>query len=514
MPGTKALLTLACFLAATRLPAALPEAVKIESGLISGVPAADPGVTVFKGIPFAAPPVGNLRWHAPVPPKPWHDVRKADQFGPMPMQPPYVKGSFYQTEYFQGEQPPMSEDCLYLNVWTAANSAAERRPVMVWIYGGGMVQGYGSEPCFDGTAFAKKGVVFVTFNYRVGVFGLFAHPELSRESEHHVSGNYAELDQISAMTWVQRNIAAFGGDPGHVTVFGQSAGGASINRLLATPLAKGLFQRAIIESAAVLNSRDSKAKLAEMEQRGVKLAGILNAGSLEELRALPATNVLAASAKVRFDPNIDGWVLPELAAEVYARGGQQAMPVMIGSNSDEGPYTTVRAGGFREDSRKRFGDKLDDLIKLYPDGTDAEAAQSKHDERRDESFAGERAEARSEAGLGVPVFLYYFDRKPPGRQSEVHGAFHAAELEYAFNTLGATDRPWEETDRKLASVMIRYWVNFAAKGNPNGPGLPEWPAYDPRTDMEMELGDQVAARPVPDQARLEFLESFLNREAR
>jgi para-nitrobenzyl esterase len=190
------------------------------------------------------------------------------------------------------------------------------------------------------------------------------------------------------------------------------------------------------------------------------------------------------------------------------------VPVIIGSNSDEGQYTTVRAGGFREDSRKRFGDRLDDLLKLYPDGTDAEAAQSKHDERRDESFAGERAEARSEAGLGVPVFLYYFDRKPPGRHSEVHGAFHAAELEYAFNTQSATDRPWEERDRRLASVMIRYWVNFAAKGNPNGPGLPEWPAYDPKTDMEMELGDQVAARPVPDKARLEFLEPVLNREAR
>jgi para-nitrobenzyl esterase len=496
------------------LPAAISEPVQLDTGLISGVQGRHADVRVFKGIPFAAPPVGDLRWREPQPPAHWPEVRKCDCFGPIPMQLPVPKGTFYQQEYFQDEQPGVSEDCLYLNVWTAAASAKERRPVMVWIYGGGMTRGYGSEPCFDGEAFARRGVVLLTFNYRLGIFGLFAHPELSRESAHHVSGNYAELDQIAALQWVRRNIAAFGGDPANVTVFGQSAGGASINRLLVAPQAKGLFQRAISESAAVLNSRDSKAKLAEMEQRGVKLAGMLGLRSLADLRALPATNLLAAADKVRFDPNIDGWVLPELAVDIFARGGQQPVPLLLGSTSDEGPYADVKAEIFREDMRKRLGDKLDKFLKLYPAGSDAEARDSKHDERGDESFAGERAEARWQARLGQPVFLYYFDRKPPGRERERYGAFHASELVYVFDNLEATRRPWEKVDRKLAELMNAYWINFAAKGDPNGPGLPKWPAYDPQTDISMELGDHVGPRAAADKARLDFIEPLVWREAK
>jgi para-nitrobenzyl esterase len=446
---------LASLLAAQTGLAAITEPIPIDSGLVTGAAGTTPDARVFKGIPFAAPPVGDLRWHAPMPPAHWDGVRAANAFSAMPMQPPYVPGSFYQMEYFQGPQPPASEDCLYLNVWTAAKSETERRPVMVWIYGGGMVQGYGAEPCFDGEAFARKGVILVTFNYRVGIFGLFAHPELSAESEHHVSGNYAELDQVAALQWVKRNIAAFGGDPDNVTVFGQSAGGGSINRLLVSPLAKGLFQKVIVESAAVLNSRDSKATLAEMEQRGVLFAQTNGVHSLRELRALPATNVLAAAAKIHFDPNIDGWVLPELAANIFARGGQQPVPMMIGSTSDEGQFTPVKAETLLAMARTNYGAQLNAFLKLYPAGSDTEAAAAKHDARRDESAAGERAEARSQAGLGQPVYLYYFDRQPPGHDRLRYGAFHAAEIEYVFNTFNATDRPWEETDQKLASELIR-----------------------------------------------------------
>jgi para-nitrobenzyl esterase len=496
------------------LKGAIEEPVRLDSGFVSGVAVANTGIRVFKGIPFAAPPVGPLRWHAPMPPARWSGVRAADQFAPMPMQPLQTKGSFYQQEYFEGGEPPMSEDCLYLNVWTGAKSAQERRPVMVWIYGGGMVTGYGSEPCFDGTAFARKGVVLVTFNYRVGIFGLFAHPELSAESEHHVSGNYAELDQIAALQWVQRNIGAFGGDPLNVTIFGQSAGGASINRLLVSPLAKGVFHKVIVQSAAILNSRDSKARLAEMEQRGIAFARTNGVQSLSQLRALTATNILAAARLIRFDPNIDGWVLPELAVNIYARGGQYPAPMLIGSTSDEGAYVPIKAEAFRQDAQKRYGAGAAEFLKLYPADSDEEAAQSKHDARRDESFAGERAEARAQAALGQPVYLYYFARKPPGRDRDRYGAFHAAEVEYVFNTLNATTRPWEETDRRLAETLIAYWSKFAATGNPNGADQPQWPAYNPKTDLVMVLGDRVAARPVADKARLEFTERILNRDAR
>jgi para-nitrobenzyl esterase len=505
---------LACLLITNTIFAAINDPVRLDSGLISGVAGADAGVRVFKGIPYAAPPVGDLRWRPPLPPAAWNGIRKADQFGAICPQVLPTTNSFYGQEYFLGPQPPMSEDCLYLNVWTAAKSAAERRPVMVWIHGGGNVQGYGSEPCFDGEAFARKGVVLVSINYRLGIFSCFAHPELSQESARHISGNYGELDQIAALQWVQRNIAAFGGNPTNVTIFGQSSGGASVNRLLVSPLGKGLFQRVIVQSAAVWNSRDSKATLAEMEQRGIRFAATNGVRTLKELRALSASALLDGFAKIRFDPNIDGQVLPDLAVNIFARNGQTAVPMLIGSTSDEGPFTPVKAATFRADIQKRFGAAANTFFKLYPAGSDTEAAQSKHDERRDESAAGERAEAVSQAALGQPAWLYYFDRKPPGHDRDRYGAFHASELEYVFNTQSATDRPWEDTDRKLASLMISYWTNFAATGNPNGPGLPAWPAYNPKTDLTMELGDRVGVRPIPNRTQLDFLKDFLDKDAR
>jgi para-nitrobenzyl esterase len=380
--------------------------IRLDSGLIEGVAGNSSRIRVFKGIPYATPPTGNLRWKAPQPLVPWDGVRKANHFGPICPQPPYLPGSFYQLEFFSGPQPPSSEDCLYLNIWTAAKSADERRPVMVWIHGGGNIQGYGSETCFYGAAFANHGVVLVTFNYRLGIFGLFAHPELAAESEHHVSGNYQELDQIAALQWVQKNIAAFGGDPANVTVFGQSSGGASINRLLVTPLAHGLFQKVIIQSAAIFNSRDSKTKLADMEQRGVAMADSLGAKTIDELRQKSPDDLLAAAKKFKFDPNIDGYVLPELAVDVYVREGQTAVPMMIGSTSDEGPLNPVKMETFTQDVRKQFGSEADQFLNLYPFTTDDEAAQAKHDSRRDESFAGERAEARMQAALAVPTYLY------------------------------------------------------------------------------------------------------------
>lgn len=508
-----ALLALACLLfTSSPSKASLPEPIHLDSGFITGVAGSTSDVRVFKGIPYAAPPVGELRWRAPEPPMPWDGARKADRFGPVCPQP--APNDFYRREYFTGPQPTFSEDCLYLNVWTAAPSASERRPVMLWIHGGGNVQGYGSEPAFDGEAFARHGVVLVTFNYRLNIFGLYAHPALSTESEHHVSGNYQELDQIAALQWVHRNIAAFGGDPNNVTIFGQSSGGASVNRLLCCPLAKGLFHKVILESAAILNSRDSKQKLPEMEKRGVACAEALGAHSIQDMRAKSADELLAATKKFRFDPTIDGYVLPELAVDVFARGGQDAVPMMIGSTADEGPYAPITAEAFRAAARKRFGDDATKFLALYPADSDEQAAQSKHDARRDESFTGERAEARAQSKLGVPAYLYYFSRKPPGHDREKYGAFHSADVEYVFNTLDATDRPWEQTDRDLASLMIQYWTHFAATGDPNGPDLPQWPTYDPEHDACMEFGDHTTAHPIPHPERLDFLEPYLNKEAR
>ena len=313
---------------------------------------------------------------------------------------------------------------------------------------------------------------------------------------------------------MQRNIAAFGGNPTNVTVFGQSSGGASINRLLVSPLAKGLFQKCIIESAAVWNSRDSKINLAEMEQRGVLFAETNGVHTLKELRAMTPEQLLAGFAKLRLDPNIDGYVLPELAVNIFARGGQFPMPMLLGSTSDEGSFTPVKAEKFHDDIAKRFGALTNEFFQLYPADTDEQAAQSKHDERRDETAAGERAQAASQAALGQPVWLYYFDRQPPGHDREKYGAFHSADVEYVFHTLDATDRPWEPADRKLSDAMIAYWANFAATGNPNGRGLPPWPAYDSKTDLTMELGDHIGARPVPNKAQLDFLKNFLDKDAR
>jgi para-nitrobenzyl esterase len=232
------------------------------------------------------------------------------------------------------------------------------------------------------------------------------------------------------------------------------------------------------------------------------------------LRAMTPDQLLAGFAKVHFDPNIDGYVLPELAVNIYSRGGQFPMPMLLGSTSDEGSFTPVKTETFHADIAKRFGALTNEFFQLYPADSDAQAARSKHDERRDESAAGERAEAASQAALGQPVWLYYFDRKPPGHDREKYGAFHSADVEYVFHTLDATDRPWEAADRKLSDAMISYWANFAATGNPNGSGLPQWPAYDSKTDMSMELGDNIGARPIPNKAQLDFLKNFLAKDAR
>jgi para-nitrobenzyl esterase len=488
--------------------AAIKEPVRVESGLLSGAAGGTAGVRVFKGVPFAAPPVGDLRWRAPQAPVKWDGVRKADQFGKACMQPPQNKGSFYQKEFYPADEP-VSEDCLFLNIWTAAQSAKERRPVMVWIHGGAYREGSGSLPSFDGDALAKKGVVLVTINYRMGAFGFLAHPELTKESGHSASGNYALMDQMAALQWVKTNITAFGGDAGRVTVFGQSAGAGSVSSLMASPLARGLFQRAIGQSSGISGGPGAQ-KLADAEQTGVKFGESMNASSIAALRAKSADEVQKAGQKATMRPVVDGYVLPSDVYSIFASGKFNDVPVMVGSTAGEGGLNAgpKSAQDYVEQARRTYGDMADEYLKVLPGATEAQAKESAYAAARDRTAAGMRTWARMVTKAGKPAYLYYFDRKPPGRDSERIGAFHSAELVYVFGTQSSVDRPWEPVDRELSARMIAYWANFAAKADPNGKGLPKWPVYRADQSVVMELGDKVGAMPTPDPAVLDFFDAY------
>ncbi len=486
------------FAAILPLAAAINDPVRVEQGQLSGVEGADPGVRVYKGVPFAAPPIGDLRWRDPKPAADWPGVRKADQFSANCMQTPYPEGSLYRSE-----PQPISEDCLYLNIWTAARSASEKRPVMVWIHGGAFTRGSGSMPTYNGENFAKKGIVLVTINYRLGVFGFFAHPQLTQESEHHSSGDYGILDEIAALQWVRKNIAAFGGDPGNVTIFGESAGSWAVNVLVASPLAKGLFQRAIGESGA---NFAVMTKLADLEKSGART------GSVEDLRAKSAEDILKVPGA--FSVNVDGWLLPADVMTIFEQGKQNDVPVLIGSNADEGTAfmpPKITLVGFEATAKQRFGARASQFFKLYPAASDEEAWKASAAVMRDQTFGVQmRIWARLQTKTGkAPAYLYYFSRVPPGPVGERYGAFHASEISYVFGTGDIGKRPWQEIDHKLSDAMSSYWVSFAARGNPDRKPLPVWPVYDEKKDLAMELGDKIEPIPVPHKEALDLITEVL-----
>jgi len=482
-------------------PSLAAATVQLDSGAISGVAGSSPAVEVYKGIPYAAPPVGDLRWREPQPIAHWDGVRQAAEFSAMCMQPSRAGAT---------NPPKISEDCLFLNVWTAAASPNERRPVMVWIHPGGYQTGSGATPGYDGDALAKRGVVLVTINYRLGVFGFFAHPELTRESPHHASGNYAFIDQVAALRWVQKNIAAFGGDPRRVTVFGDSAGSSSISNLMGSPQAHGLFQRAVGESGAWMGlSLTPTRTLAEAEQAGARL------GTLAELRAKPADELLKAGRAG--GPVIDGWFLPEDVAAIFAAHKQNDVPLLVGSNQDEGTFflQPTTAAKFTDRARTRFGVQADAFLKLYPAGSDEEASASQLAAFRDELAFVMRVWARAQTKTGrSKAFLYYFTHDPPlpegqsVRGGRGTGATHGSEAQYIFgNLLGS--RAWTALDHQVSDMLASYWVNFATNGDPNGPGLSKWPAFDDRkSDRPMVLGDQAEIGPAPNAAQLAFFETL------
>ncbi len=485
---------------------AVNDPVKLDTGLVSGLTGSSGEVRIYKGIPFAAPPVGNLRWRAPQAPAHWEGVRKAEQFGARCMQ---------ATNGGPAAQQPVSEDCLYVNVWTNAKSAGEKLPVMLWIYGGGYSVGSGSQPDYDGEALAKKGAVIVTMNYRLGAFGFFSHPELTKESDRRGAANFGMMDAIAALEWVQKNIAGFGGDPKRVTLFGESAGSGLIANLMASPRAKGLFHRVIGESSswnAVTIAR--MRTLADAEESGVKLAAAAGASSLAELRAKPADQILKAGRGL--GPVVDGWLLPEDPAVIFAQGKQNDVPVLAGSNRDEGTFFLQKGPQeqFLETGRRRFRDLSETYLKLYPMGSDDEAYASALRASRDEVAFVMRNWARLETKTGKSkAYLYYFTHEPPvapGGRSR--GATHTAEIPYVFGNVG--NRPWTDVDRRLSDAMSAYWVNFAASGDPNGKGLPKWPAFrEGKNESVMVFGEKAEAAPGPlDNAHLSFFQSFYDKQ--
>lgn len=482
---------------------AADDPVKIESGLIAGRRSDDSKVRVYKGIPFAAPPVGKLRWQPPQPPAAWEGVRSCAEFGSVCPQNPYPAGSIYA-------QPPQpqSEDCLFLNVWTAAEKADEKRPVMVWIHGGALTRGSGSLGVYDGEALARKGVVLVTINYRLGPFGYFAHPALSKESPHASSGNYGVLDQIAALQWVNRNIAALGGDPGRVTIFGESAGSWSVCALVACPLARGLFQGAIGQSggcfAPMQHLKHQRHGLPPAEKAGEGLATLLDcdkaAEPLAALRERTTQEILAAAVRDpsqgRTRANVDGWVFPREIYEIYAQGQQNPVPVIVGSNADEGtslvPTTPTTIDGFVSTSKRKYGELADQFLKVYPVASPSDVSGAFLHSMRDEWFTWEmRTWARLTQKAGGKAFLYFFSRVPPRPDAEKYGAYHAAEIVYAFDNL--TKTPWvqQPADRALADAMSSTWVRFAATGSPEGAALPAWVPYEPEKEPYLDFGTSI-----------------------
>lgn len=461
--------------------------VSVDTGAVEGK--RDGTVSAFLGIPYAAPPVGASRWKPPAPAAKWSGVRKATKFGAR-----CAQGLVYDDMVFRDPGP--SEDCLTLNVWTPAEleKPGTKLPVMVWIYGGGFRAGGTSEARQDGGNLAKQGVVVVSMNYRLGIFGFFTHAELAAESEKKAAGNYGLLDQVAALEWVRRNIGVFGGDANNVTIFGESAGSFSVSALMASPLAKGLFHKAIGESGAAFKNRRMPFKtLAEREiEDAAFVKNELKATTLEELRAVPAAKLVEASMRktvdpegYKFRPGMDGYFLPESPPAIFAAGTQNDVLLLAGWNRDEEDAEldgkkNFGAAEYKASAARQFGARAAEFLKLYPAGTDAEARRSQQDFKGDDFIAWSTwkwIEAQKATGKKT-VYRYRFDLSlPSAEKREGSGAYHSGEIEYVFGQLDSKKLPWREEDRKLSALMQSYWTNFARTGDPNREGLPKWPEY-------------------------------------
>jgi len=505
--------------------AQLREPLKLDAGSLGNSTESSPGVRAFKGIPFAAPPVGALRWQEPQPVAKWDGVRDASKFGNVCIQPDGAGRGPKGLNIAVGPgSPAQSEDCLYLNVWTGARAATERRPVMVYFFGGAFTEGAGSIPLYDGDALAKKGAVVVTMNYRLGPFGFFVHPALTAESPHKASGNYGLADMVASLRWVKSNIAAFGGDPANVTVFGQSAGAMAIGSLVSSPETKGLFQRAIGQSGSWMGLGPAPAMntRARAEEAGKGLADAAGVSTAEQLRAMPAADV---TAKLRSGAGmiVDGWIIPEDPSNVFAAGKQNPVDVLVGSNRDDlsfGPPRPTTPEQFEQGAAPRWGALADQYLKLYPHATTEEATKSQADSSNDGAFWHMRLFADNQKKLGKQAWLFFFAQNPPAPSGQPpFPAAHASELPYVFNNLGkaplfpdpsdpvlaAASAP----DKKVADEMSSYWVNFARSGNPNGSGLPKWQEHKVGdSDRAIILDANPSSEKLPAKARLELYDKL------
>ncbi|GAB3280123.1 carboxylesterase family protein [Larkinella harenae] len=483
-----------------------PTPVSVEGGRVQGT--VEEGLAVYRGIPFAAPPVGDLRWKAPQPVVKWEGVRETKKFAPAPM---------------QGGNPPSgkSEDCLYLNVWSPAKSARDRLPVLVWIYGGGFSFGSTSEPVYNGEKLAKKGVILVSIAYRVGPLGFLAHPELSNENAQRVSGNYGLLDMIAGLKWIQNNIAAFGGDPGKVTIFGESAGGIAVSMLCASPLAKGLFHGAISQSGGSFGpSRpttypgENMKRLRQAEKEGEAYAQKAGASSLAELRKMDADKLPGGWGVGSAWPIVDGYVVPDDQYKLYEAGKYNHVPVLVGYNSDEGasfsPPKTPQE--YIESTKKRYGKFADELLKAYPVGAN-NVPKTARDLMRDAAFGWHTwSWARLQAKTSKSkVFYYYFDQHPdyPADSPKAgSGSGHGQEVAYVFENLNPSNPQTTKTDLAISDAMGTYWTNFAKYGDPNGKGVPQWPVFNETKPTVMYFSQTPKPGPVPDAAALESLNKY------
>jgi len=527
----------------TELKAMISAQVKIDSGIVEGTASGQPSVRVFKGIPFAAPPVGDNRWKAPQPVAKWEGVRKADAFGaPCAAGPAGGGGRGGGRGAAPGaapgaaapaapvappREPARAEDCLYLNVWTSASNSNDRRPVMMWIYGGGFTGGSGGLAWYDGENLASKGPVIVTMNYRLGSLGFFAHPELAKESGHNASGNYGMMDAIAALQWVKKNISAFGGDPNNVTVAGESAGAMMVGALVGSPLAKGLFHRAIAQSGGYMGLTMGRMTTGQSAQaNGVKTMEALGVKTIAELRAKPLNELTGLSAGGLI---VDGYVIPEDLSLTFMNGKQNIVDVLTGSNKDEANFglcfgSVGRGGGagptaesFKANAQRRFGEGADDYVKLYGVTADAQAQPAAHTACGDEINWNMRQWAAAQAKAGKKAYTYFFTHIPTinGGPSP-QGATHTSEISYAFNNpKGQANQTWNDVDTKLADQMSSYWVNFISKGDPNGNGLAKWPENkDLMSGRVMVFGDTPQVESATPTAKLSFYQAAYQRLVR
>ena len=515
--------------------ALIPDQVRIDTGVLAGVAGSvQPTVRAFKGIPYAAPPLGENRWKAPRLAAKWDGVRNADAFGApcaagapaggrggargaAPAQAPAVAAP--------PREPARSEDCLYANVWTSASTPNDKRPVMVWIYGGGFTGGSGGLAWYDGENLAAKGPVIVTFNYRLGAPGFFAHPDLAKEAGHPGSGNYGMMDAIAALQWVKRNIAAFGGDPDKVTVAGESAGAIMVGALVGSPQAKGLFIRAIAESGGWMGlTMDRMQTAAVAEANGVKAMQTLGVSTIAELRAKPLSELsIQGSGLV-----VDGFLIPEDLSYTFQAGKQNAVDVLTGSNKDEanfgvcGPGAGVAGRGgqgmtadaFKTAAQRKFGEMADQYLKLYPAASDEDARRAAHEACADEITWNMRQWAAAQSAKGKKAYTYFFSHiQTVNGLPSPQGATHTSEISFAWNNpKGQPAQTWNEIDLKLADQMSSYWVNFISKGDPNGSGLARWPEFKNLSSSSvMVFADTPQVEPAAPASKLAFYAAAFQR---